>query len=443
MKRIGIFLCQCEYHQITLKEQQQISAVFSKEKRVAYISPHVKLCGDPILTEFGQIIKNENLDAAILTSCLPSLHINNLPDIHSRLGLSSNLVALVEIPKATNGDRPQVVEKLINAIKEKITEFEMTESVELAASATKSITKNVMVIGAGVSGIHVALDVADAGYDVYLMDKSSSIGGHMVQISEVFPTLDCPQCILTPKMVACNQHPNIHILAYSEIEDIQGQVGDFQVTLKHKTAYIDWEKCTGCGECNTVCTVAYPSDFDRQVVDQKAAYKPFAQAVPNKLVIEKKGQSPCKFGCPIDCNAQGYVALIANGHYQEAISLVRETIPFPGVLGRVCNHRCQDYCLRKDVDEPVAIKFLKRFISDWEMKQNLRPIKKPETIHPEKFAIIGAGPAGLTAAYDLARAGYMSTIFEAMPAAGGMLRWGIPDYRLPRDILDYEIQLVT
>ncbi len=303
--------------------------------------------------------------------------------------------------------------------------------------------KKLLIIGGGVAGIHVALDVADAGYQVYLLDKSSSIGGHMVQISEVFPTLDCPQCILTPKMVACYQHPNIKILAYSEVEAVTGEAGNFQVKIRHKTPYIDWEKCTGCGECNRVCTVAYPSDFDRAVVDQKATFKPFAQAVPNKFVIEKKGLSPCKNACPIECNAQGYVALIAHGHYQEAIRLVRERIPFPGVLGRVCNHRCQDACLRSDVDEPVAIKFLKRFISDWEMKNDLRVIAKPEVIHPEKFAIVGAGPAGLTAAYDLARAGYMSTIFEALPEPGGMLKWGIPDYRLPREILDFEIKLVT
>ena len=443
MKRIGIFLCQCEYHQLSTSELDYLENELKPIKEIVYLDSHSKLCSDPAFTQLIKMINAKKLEAVIITSCLPSLHQQNLEAALSHPDLPSISGKVVAIPHSTNGDQLDIVETLIKEIKAGITEFTNQPSPKVELDPNRPLVNKAMVIGGGVAGIHVALDIADAGYQVYLVEKSSSIGGHMVQMSEVFPTLDCPQCILTPKMVACHQHPNIQILAYSEVEAVTGQAGNFQVTVKHKTPYIDWDKCTGCGECNTVCTVAYPSDFDRAVVDQRATFKPFAQAVPNKFVIEKKGLSPCKYACPIDCNAQGYVALIASGHYQEAIQLVRERIPFPGVLGRVCNHRCQDYCLRKDVDEPVAIKFLKRFIADWEMKNDLRPVEKPEVIHPEKFAIVGAGPAGLTAAYDLARAGYLSTVFEALPEPGGMLKWGIPDYRLPRDILEYEIKLVT
>lgn len=439
MKRLGIFICQCEYHQFNADELAYLTRKINALPEVACLDTHLKLCTGPLLPELAEIVKRQKLDGVVLSSCWPDLHAAQLESAKTQLPLQKDAVRLIEIPRPQNGDRPQLAEKFLTNILQTIRDFQK----QSPEKKTTPVNKNALIIGGGVAGIHVALDIADAGYQVYLVDKSSSIGGHMVQMSEVFPTLDCPQCILTPKMVACHQHPNIKILAYSEIESVTGHVGDFKVTVKHKNAYIDWDKCTGCGECNGVCTVAYPSDFDRAVVDQRAAYKPFAQAVPNKFVIEKKGLSPCKNACPINCNAQGYVALIANGHFQEAISLVRETIPFPGVLGRVCNHRCQDACLRGDVDEPVAIKFLKRYISDWEMKQEERPVEKPEIVHPERVAIVGAGPAGLTAAYDLARAGYQSTIFEALPAPGGMLKWGIPDYRLPRDILEYEIDLVT
>lgn len=439
MKRLGIFICQCDYHHFNADDLADLTRKINARPEVAYLGTHLKLCTGPLLPQFAEIVKNQKLDGVILSSCWPDLHASQLQKEQSRLPLKKNAIRLVEIPRLQNGDRPNLAEKFMQNILAAIQDF----TGEVAQPKVTPVNKNALIIGGGVAGIHVALDIADAGYQVYLVDKSSSIGGHMVQMSEVFPTLDCPQCILTPKMVACHQHPNIKILAYSEIEQVTGHAGDFKVTVKHKNTYIDWEKCTGCGECNRVCTVAYPSDFDRAVVDQRAAFKPFAQAVPNKFVIEKKGLSPCKNACPIDCNAQGYVALIANGHFQEAIALVRETIPFPGVLGRVCNHRCQDACLRGEIDEPVAIKFLKRFVSDWEMKQEKRPVQKPEVVHPERVAIIGAGPAGLTAAYDLARAGYQSTIFEALPAPGGMLKWGIPDYRLPREILEYEIDLVT
>lgn len=440
MKRLGIFLCQCDYHKFSKSEIHRLSTKLGALDDVVYCNTHQNLCSEPALDLFAGIIKSQKINTAIVTGCLSSQHAKNPEELSATLGLPRNSIQLVDIPKSNNGENVPIVNRLIEeitSVAKKISPDHTTQLQEIP------ITKKVVVIGGGVAGIHVALDVADAGYQVYLVDKSSSIGGHMVQMSEVFPTLDCPQCILTPKMVSCHQHPNIEIVAYSEVMNVTGQVGNFQVEIKHKTPYIDWDKCTGCGECNTVCTVEYPSVFDRRVVDQRAAFKPFAQAVPNKLVIEKKGLSPCKDACPINCNAQGYVALIANGHYQEAITLIRETIPFPGVLGRVCNHRCQDACLRQEVDEPVAIKFLKRFAADWELKNNVRPLQKPEVVHPEKVAIVGAGPAGLTTAYDLARAGYMSTVFEALPKPGGMLKYGIPDYRLPSDILEYEIDLVT
>ena len=116
-------------------------------------------------------------------------------------------------------------------------------------SSTEKVISKALVIGGGVAGIQAALDIADAGYDVYLVEKNSSIGGHMIQYSEVFPTLDCPQCIMTPKMVEANQHPHIKLLTYSEVEQVSGQKGNFKVKIKRKAAYVDWEKCTGCGIC--------------------------------------------------------------------------------------------------------------------------------------------------------------------------------------------------
>ena len=439
MKRIGIFLCHCDFDVAKSIDFERIANAAKQLEGISFVESYDKLCSDPSLKILGKAISKTEIDAAIVTSCAPALHAKNFMKSAIKAGLSSETFKVVEIPRSRNGYQIDLTDELLNSLQKAVAELQKGIFSE---KGTTKVVKNALVIGGGVAGIHVSLDIADAGYDVYLVEKSSSIGGHMVQFSEVFPTLDCPQCILTPKMVACHQHPNIHIKAYCEIEELSGHIGDFNVKIRHKTPYIDWDKCTGCGECGNVCTVSYPSEFDRGVVDQKAAYRPFAQAVPNKFVIEKKGLSPCKNACPIDCNAQGYVALIANGHFEEAIKIIRERIPFPGVLGRVCNHNCQTYCLRKDVDKPVAIKFLKRFAADYEMRNKLRVIERPEVTQEEKFAIIGSGPAGLTAAYDLAKQGYQCTIFEALPVAGGMLKVGIPDYRLPRDILDFEIQLI-
>lgn len=439
MRKIGIFLCHCDFDVARAIDFNRLADSVQKIDGAVLVESGDNLCSDPSLGILARALSTRKIDAAIVTSCAPALHGKNFRAAAQKAGLNPDSLKVIEIPHSHNGHQVNLTEDLLDLIRKAASELH--QGIANKKEKTK-VTRKALVIGGGVAGIHVSLDIADAGYDVYLVEKSSSIGGHMVQMSEVFPTLDCPQCILTPKMVACHQHPNINILAYSEIEKVTGHVGDFNVTIRHKTPYIDWDKCTGCGECGNVCTVNYPSDFDRAVVDQKAAFRPFAQAVPNKFVIEKKGLSPCKNACPINCNAQGYVALIANGHFEEAIKLIRETIPFPGVLGRVCNHNCQQHCLRKDVDEPVAIKFLKRFAADYEQKNNLRLIPKAEIQHDEKFAIVGSGPAGLTAAFDLAKEGYKSTIFEALPVAGGMLKVGIPDYRLPEDILNYEIDLI-
>jgi heterodisulfide reductase subunit A len=154
--------------------------------------------------------------------------------------------------------------------------------------------RKALVIGGGVAGIQSALDIADAGYEVFLVEKNPSIGGHMIQLSEVFPTLDCPQCILTPKMVEAGQHPNIRLMTYSEVERVSGQAGNFTVRVRKKAAYVDWDKCNGCGLCQLKCATTALSEFERWLpfARRKAIYIPFGQAVPNKPVIDREN---CRF----------------------------------------------------------------------------------------------------------------------------------------------------
>ncbi|MCK5187289.1 MAG: FAD-dependent oxidoreductase, partial [Deltaproteobacteria bacterium] len=246
----------------------------------------------------------------------------------------------------------------------------------------------------------------------------------------------------TPKMVQCGQHPNINILAYSEIEEVKGQIGDFEVLVKRKGTCIDWDKCTGCGECSNVCPVDMYSDFQRGTAPRKAIYKPFAQAVPNKFVIDKQGIPPCRDACPIHLNAQGYVQLIAESRFKEALTLIRETLPFPGIIGRICVHPCETHCKREEVDQPISICYLKRAAADLgeEGEESELAIGDEKD---KKVAVIGAGPAGLLAAYDLRIKGYQVTIFDTFPKAGGTLLVGIPEYRLPRDVLEKETDIVS
>ena len=222
---------------------------------------------------------------------------------------------------------------------------------------------------------------------------------------------------------------------------LEGHPGNFTARVKKQARFVDLAKCTSCGECAKVCPVELSNEYDEGLALKKAAYKQYAQAIPGAFAIQKTDPAPCRLACPGGLNVQGYVQMVKQGKYKEALEIIMEDLPLPGVLGRICPHGCEDACRRCEVDHPVAIRNLKRLAADrFDCRQIEIDCPPPAE---EKVAIIGSGPAGLSAAYHLARKGILSTIFEALPKAGGMLRVGIPAHRLPRKILDQEIEVIT
>ena len=436
MEKIGVFICYCEFEIASSLDLEKVLTTSREIEGVRYAESHKGLLDTSNQNAVAESIKKEGLDSVVVASCLPHVHRRLAEEMLEGAGLDKSALMMVSIkPESGNGKEAHdftedAIEKIAGAVKN-------LRKRELKPLAHVPVVKKALVIGGGVSGIHAALDIANGGYEVYLVERTPSIGGNMVRLSEVFPTLDCPQCILTPKMVQCGQHPNIHILAYSEVEKIKGQVGNFEVLVKRKGTFIDWSKCTGCGDCADVCPVEMYSDFQRGTAPRKAIYKPFAQAVPNKFVIDKQGVPPCRDACPIHLNAQGYVQLISEGRFKDALDLIRETLPFPGTIGRICVHPCETECKRKEVDQPISICYLKRSAAD--LGEEVEEVELTiEEERDKKVAVVGAGPAGLIAAYDLRRKGYKVTVFDAFPEAGGTLLSGIPEYRLPRSILRKE-----
>jgi heterodisulfide reductase subunit A-like polyferredoxin len=299
----------------------------------------------------------------------------------------------------------------------------------------------VMVVGGGIAGMQASLDLADQGFKVYMVEKQSAIGGKMAQLDKTFPTNDCAMCTISPKLVETGGHPNIEILTTTEVMDISGHAGDFNVQVKTAPRYIDMEKCVACNDCAEVCPVIIPDQFNEGLAPRRAAFKLYPQAVPNAYAIEKRGIAPCRDACPAGQRAQGYIALIREGRWEDALRVIKMDNPFPGICGRICNHRCETACNRGDVDEPINIRALKRFVTDKVYGTERQPVETAQILYPDKkVAIMGAGPCGLTAAQDIVQAGFPVTVFEAMPVAGGMLRLGVPEYRLPTDIIEREVQ---
>jgi len=430
MERVGILFCHCDWNGHHDFVSPSLIGEILKIPAVAHVEEIRNFCLQ--WDRLKDLVREKDLQGIILFACSATLQEGIFRNIAASAGLEPNQVAVIEKKGLDNSPESilELVARNIQALKEKASR----------PTVATPIIKKALVIGGGAAGIQASLDIADGGYEVYLVEQLSTIGGHMLQLSETFPTLDCPQCIMTPKMVEINQHQNVHLMTYSEVEEVSGEVGHFKVKIRQKTPYVDWSKCTGCGDCVKACPVTLYSEWDRGIASRKAVYKHFAQAVPNKFTIQKKGIPFCRAACPIHVNAQGYVQLIKEGRFDEALKVIQRVLPFPGIMGRICVHPCETKCKRGEVDKPIAICSLKRSASD--AGKEAEPDLTIEEEKKEKVAIVGAGPAGLLAAYDLRKKGYRVTVFDALPFAGGTLRVGIPAYRLPREIMDKEFSIL-
>jgi len=435
--KIGFYICHCGINIAYRVRVGEVADFVRKLRNVVVARDYKFMCSDPGQEMIEKDIKEYGLNRVVVASCSPRLHEKTFRGACERAGLNPYMFQMASVREQVSWvtpDEDEATRKAKTLAAAAINRVNYHHSLE---TREVDVHPDVLVVGGGIAGMQAALDIGNSGHKVYLVEKQTTIGGHMLQFDKTFPTLDCAACIGTPKMVEVAQNPNIELFSYSEIKEVAGYIGSYTVRIHRKPRYVKEGVCTGCGECTSVCPVSIPSEWDEALGSRKAIYRSFPQAVPITFCIDKKDRAPCVITCPAGINVQGYVQLIGQGKYKEAIRLIMERLPLPGVLGRVCPHPCEKQCRRQESDQAIATRDLKRFAADQVDPAELPP---PEIEgRSEKVAVVGSGPAGLTAAYYLRLKGYPVTIFEALPKLGGMLRVGIPDYRLPPEILDKEI----
>ncbi len=311
MKRIGVFTCHCGNNIARTVDVKQVTDLMGEKPCVVHAEDYPYMCSEPGQELIKNAIVEKKLDGVIIAACTRNLHETTFRNALASVGLNPYQLEIANIREQcswVHKDKKVATEKALKIISSMIEKLKLDRSL---TTMKIPITKRALVIGGGISGMQAALDIANCGHEVVLLERSPSIGGRMSQLSETFPTLDCSSCILTPKMVEVGSHPNIKLLTYSELEEVDGYIGNFRAKIRRKAAYVDWEKCTGCGLCSEKCPTKVNSDFERSMGTRKAIYTSFPQAVPNKPVIDMENCLYFKTGkckvCERVCQADAIV----------------------------------------------------------------------------------------------------------------------------------------
>ena len=287
MQKIGVFVCCCGSNIAATVDVQAVSDALAKEPGVVFSTNYQYMCSQAGQDMIQEKIKEYGLTGVVVCSCSPRMHEATFRKTCEKAGLNPYMVEIANIREQCSWihkDKATGTEKAIILGRAAIAKVHLNAPL---TAGTSPVTKRALVIGGGIAGIQTALDIAEAGFPVDIVEKKPTIGGKMTQIDKTFPTLDCAACILTPKMVDAAQNENINIISYAEVESVKGFVGNFHVTIRKKARFVDETKCTGCGLCTEKCPQKkVPNEFNLGLDNRRAIYIPFAQAVPKVATID-------------------------------------------------------------------------------------------------------------------------------------------------------------
>jgi len=359
--KIGFYICHCGLNIASKVDVEAVRDYVGTLEGIEISRDYKFMCSEPGQTMIEKDIRELKLNRVVVASCSPRLHGKTFMETCRRAGLNPYYFQMCSVREQVSWvtkDPELATQKAKYLSAAAIARVKFHTHLETKIS---DVNPDVVIVGGGIAGMQAAIDIGNSGHTAYLIEKDTTIGGHMLQFDKTFPTLDCAACIGTPKMVEVGQNSNIILFSFSEVTHVSGFIGNFTLDIKRKPRYVNEDLCTGCGECANVCPVSIPNPWDMGIGERKAIGRSFPQAIPITFNIEKKDRAPCRLTCPAGINVQGYIQLIGQKKYDKAARLIMEKAPFPGVLGRVCPHPCEAECRRKLVDKPIAIKELKRF----------------------------------------------------------------------------------
>jgi heterodisulfide reductase subunit A2 len=297
-RRAGVFVCHCGTNIAATVDVKHVAAELAKDEGVVFSKDYVYMCSDPGQQSIIDAIKDNDLDSVVISCCSPNLHEKTFREASSVGGMNPFQCEIANIREQcawVHKDKAKGTEKALKITRSAVKRVRRNEPL---IPVGVPVTRKVLVVGGGIAGIQSALDLANAGFQVVLVEKLPTIGGHMIQLSETFPTLDCSQCILSPKMVEVSKHPNITLMVSSEVKSVSGFVGNFKVKVHTKAQYVDPEKCKICDDCAAVCPVVVPNEYDSGLTGRRAIHIPFAQAIPASFNLDA---SACLGLNPVVC----------------------------------------------------------------------------------------------------------------------------------------------
>jgi NADPH-dependent glutamate synthase beta subunit-like oxidoreductase/formate hydrogenlyase subunit 6/NADH:ubiquinone oxidoreductase subunit I len=306
------------------------------------------------------------------------------------------------------------------------------------------MTRSVTVIGDSVGAAQCALTLARMGAEINLIIPTSALSLNSNGSSRSPDASANDQFHIWPLLLRAATHPGVKLYTNSHVKSVTKKRGQFDVKVRKLPRYVNESLCTSCGQCQEVCPVRIPFYCGGSTLSHGAIHAPLSgiRSVPAAYSIDKSGTAPCRAACPLGINVPGFICLLAKGKTDEALSLINETAPLAGILGRVCTHPCEDNCQRSKVDSPVFIQALHRYAADHASGGINYSRRSQAKSREEKIAIVGSGPSGLATAWELARRGYVPTIFESHAVVGGMLATGIPRFRLPHEVREREMEAI-